>query len=275
VEGAIEQMKNDTSASGRAASEKLQLLLRSMLPHAEEPDAELIAAYVRDGGLNYEAKLAAAAGKGYQALANVAERDVKGAALRVLKELDQQQMAEEAPATVTVADHASTAAPSIIRNLVQSLSDHLGRVESQQAINVLAKATGAPLQIQFPYMANAQMHTAFMAVGDDEQGEVTDIAPTGHNLLLQLDLENLGRTRIDAHVTARSLRAIFYVETRQAVAALEARTALFGDHLRQLGYQDVWLAVRQAAQIPSNKKEQFSMLCEGVLGSVHLVDARA
>ena len=90
IEQAIEQLHQDSSSAGKAESDQLQTLLKSILPHAEEPESDRIAEYVRNGGLNYEAKLAGAASAGLHGLAKVAAEDFKGAALKLLQALEQE-----------------------------------------------------------------------------------------------------------------------------------------------------------------------------------------
>lgn len=264
---------------------RLQTLLESLLPQDAAPTPQEIAGLVRDSGIQYESKLAQAIDQGPQALRTLADQDIKGLVLRALQEL------EPSPASASPLGGAGRSAlPSGLpgaaspiaepaggpAGLVNSLAVHLGNIESQQALNLLAQVHGTPYQFQIPFFTGKQLTTALLAVEADDRGPSAGETPErGHNLFFQLDLDELGRTRIDAHVAARSLRVVFYVENSAGLARLNGELPMFQDHLRSQGYAEVLLAARPWKQIPPDKEQKFASLAVGVPEPVRLVDVRA
>jgi hypothetical protein len=208
--------------------------------------------------LQYEAKLARAVSEGGEALARVADTDVKGLLLRALRDLGQ---APASPGTEA---------------LSAALARHLGNVETQQALNLLALLHGGMFQLQVPLSAGKDLTTAFLAVEPDAgQGRRREGTARGYNVLFLLDLEGLGRTRIDAHFTGEAVRVVFYLEQAEALGRVEAGFPAFGGLLRSLGYDDVLLAARPVAELPAEKRQKLEAIARGVPTSGRLVDVRA
>ena len=65
-----------------------------------------------------------------------------------------------------------------------------------------------------------------------------------YNILFLLDLEDLGRIRIDAHVSKNDLRVIFYMDQPSTVELVTRELPNFSETLRTLGYREVLLAAR-------------------------------
>lgn len=94
-------------------------------------------------------------------------------------------------------------------------------------------------------------------------------------MLFLLDLEGFGRTRIDAYITSKTLKVIFYVEQGGAVTLLRSELPSFRETLHSLGYGEVFLAVKPLGRLSPEKRQKFDSLAVGVPTAVSLVDVRA
>jgi hypothetical protein len=231
-----------------ASIARLQTALDRLLPE-QSPTSETVAAFVRDGGLHLETKLAAG---------RAIDGDVKGL---ILKALDDMQ--------------AGGASPQA-QGLTAALARHLGGIETQQALNLLAQLHGEALSLQIPFFAGQQPATAFLSVeADGSPGGQKGGRRPGYNVLFLLDLDRLGRTRIDAHFSGSAARVVFYVEGDQTLGRVRAALPAFGRALQGLGFDDVLLAARPLGEMPAGRRQKAEALALGVPAGVHLVDVRA
>ncbi|MBI3301626.1 MAG: hypothetical protein HYZ72_06065 [Deltaproteobacteria bacterium] len=249
-----------TQAAPPPSLTKLQTLLKNLLLDDTSPTAEHLATFVRDGGLHYEAKLLRLAEEHPQALAHAAEGDVKGLLLQALKDAE----------TASINPEARTA-----------IVTHLGHIETQQAVNLLAQTHGEPYQLQIPFFSGQEISTAFLSIeaDGDNQGEKGKRGKgekgQGYNVLFLLDLEGFGQTRIDAHITAKTLWVAFYVDQSRTVSLLHSELPAFRETLQSLGYKEVLLTAKPLAQLSSEKRQKFDALAAGIPGKINLLDVRA
>lgn len=180
--------------------------------------------------------------------------DVKGLLLRALQELGAAKLTDS---TVP-------------------LTQHLQAVEAQQATNLLAFAHGAPVQFQVPlFLGPGQSSTMMLGVSPDEEGKVgPDQKSTGHNIMMHLELSELGETRIDAHLTPTAVRAIFYIENSTGRAIVQDELPVLREALNGLGFHDVLLAVRSTEELPIRKQRDFAALSQGLPSSGSLLDVK-
>jgi len=162
---------------------KLQTLIKTLLPEQTSPTAEHLATFVRDGGLQYEAKLLRLVDSTPQSLSQAAEQDLKGLLLQALKDLEIAQTkadsATQEPSTPLLAAEAERAVTEEVfpdiphpasRDIITSLTHHLENIESQQAVNLLAQVKGEPYQLQIPFFTSQGMTTAFLSIESEGQG---------------------------------------------------------------------------------------------------------
>ena len=160
--------------------------------------------------------------------------------------------------------------------LVRTINAQLNNLETQQAVNLLAQLSDGGQQLQIPFFNGANFSTATLSVERDGKGSSgKGQSESGYNLLFLLDLENFGRTRIDAHVAEQSLRVIFYVDRDSSVALAKASLPEFREILLGLGYREALLAARPLNEIPEEKRQKFDALAVGAPASIHLVDMKA
>lgn len=218
--------------------------------------SEKLAVLARDGGLFYEAKLFTAAANDFQRMLDIADHDLKGLLLAALQE-------SEARVFSTGLQHA--------------LSAQLDNLETQQAVNLLAQLHGGAFQMQIPFFTGTGFSTAALAVERDghapagKQGKEDG----GYSVLFLLDLENFGRTRIDAHMDAKELRAMFYVDRDGSLRVIRQELPAFRETLAALGYSNVFLAARPLKELPQEKQEKFAALAVGAPLSMHVLDMKA
>lgn len=283
---------------------KLQTLIKTFLPEHAPPTAEHLAALVRDGGLQYEAKLLHALTESAQGFSAVAESDLKGLLLQVLQDLEASAAQKEPtgePAHSPPRDvdsHPSDvkmtrASVAILREeeiqgsqlssqeLVSTITHHLEHIESQQAVNLLAQVKGEPYQLQIPFFTGQGMTTAHLSIeadtnhaGGKEEGKKGKRGET-YNVLFFLDLDGFGQTRIDARVGEKSLWVAFYVDQPSTIALLQEALPAFRETLQSLGYEDVLIAAKPLKQLPPEKREKFTALTVGIPASLHLLDVKA
>lgn len=253
-------LREDLSSQELAMGlDRLRSLLDQFLPQRTPADAGQLVRFVHDGGLQYEAKLARAVVVAPEELAQVAQGDLKGQILHLL----------EAVAKVT--------GPAEASHLAAPLDNHLDHIETQQALNVLAQANGAPLQLQIPFLSPQGLSTAFLSVEPDAQGSAdADPSNSGHHVMLQFDVEELGQTSVDAYVTPQTARVIFYVEQKSGLELLQTELSAFRAELqKRFDFRDVLLAARPLARLSPAKREAFAVLSAGIPANVNLIDVRA
>lgn len=278
---------------------RVQSFLAAVVPPNVPPTPERLATLVRDGGMHYEAKLARHVREGQRAITRAADADLKGLLLRTVRELDTAESppptegprsrstggadrsgreagpgrVEREPATNLA---ARAAAPTDTRRLANALVEYVQHIETQQAVNVLARVHGEAFQLQIPIPVGQGWATALLALEPDERSEPGQPGrERGYNLLFHLDLEDFGTTRIDAHVSPRALRAVFYTEKAAALALLRAEIPAFRATLQAQGFEDVLLAAEPLERLTRLKVQKFAALHAGVPGQVRLIDVRA
>ena len=130
---------------------------------------------------------------------------------------------------------------------------------------------------KLPFFSALGLSTAFLSIEPDGRGsgEGKDGKEQGYNVLFLLDLEGFGHTRIDTHITAKTLKVIFYVEESGAVTLLRSELPSFRETLQSLGYEEVFLAAEPFERLSPEKRERFDLLTVGIPTEVSLVDLRA
>jgi hypothetical protein len=233
----------------------LQDFLTRLLPENAPPTAERLHAFIRDGGLHYEAKLAGLVAPPDQGRPDVVSGDLKGLLLQAIREVEGSAEASDPVA------------------LLDALRHHLDHIETHQVLNLVAQAHREPYQLQIPIFLNHGLSTAFLSIDADagqERREAGSARP-GYHLLFLLNLENFGQTRIDAHVSAQVLRVIFYAEESAAVTQLRSALPALEERLHTLGYDEVRLDARSLALL-SPEQRRCAALGPTLPPGVNLVD---
>ena len=235
---------------------KLRDSIATLLAGGTPPTPEKLQVLARDGGLFYEAKLFDAAAHDAEQLPEIPDHDLKGLLLSALQEAK---------------------ARAFSAGLQNALSAQLDNLETQQAVNLVAQLDGGAFQMQIPFFTGAGFSTAALAVEQDGQGLAGNHGREkgGYSLLFLLDLENFGRTRIDAHIGTKDLRAMFYLDHEESLQSIRQELPGFREMLVALGYRDVLLAAKPLKELPQEKQEKFAALAAGVPASMHVLDVKA
>src|SRR5205814_82555 len=87
---------------------------------------------------------------------------------------------------------------------------------------------------------------------DPEEARPTaeETRPRGYDLLMHLDLTELGATWIDARIAGRQLHAVLYVESADGRQRARASLPSLEQTLQALGFDSVGLDVRSTAELP-------------------------
>ncbi len=249
-------VRPQVSKSPTPALAALPRLIASLVPAlGEPPTAAQLEAFVKDGGLQYEAKLArvlAVPKPDEDALREVPRSDVKGSLLKAISEVGPA----EAPPTLKAA---------------------LDTIEAQQALNILAASTGEGVRLQFPIPDLPHWRTLDVTIRPDSSGEggESEGRPDGYSIFLHTDLTEFGETWIDAQVTGKNLRAVLYVEHEAARQRVKQELGSLSGDLSALGFANVLLDVRASADLPSRDRARANAVLAGVPQSISLLDVKA
>lgn len=248
--------KEPAGAEVKSPLAKLHEAVTHLVAQETAVKPETVQSLLQDGGIFYEAKLAHATQHDPEGLRAIAEQDLKGLLLSALSE-------------------SFATAPT--ERLTPAITAQLNNLETQQAANLLAQFTDGALHLQVPFFNGSSVSTAALAIEPDSKGNsgASQGRGSGYGLLFLLDLENFGRTRIDAHVDQESLRVMFYVDRDSSVASIKAELPQFRQLLQGLGYHEVLLAARPLKDIPEDKRQKFDALAVGAPASIHLLDMKA
>jgi hypothetical protein len=230
--------------------------LVAMLLDESPLSVERLLTLMKDGGLHYEAKLFCQVVEAPANLPEVVDGDLKGLLLAALQEL------ESASASV---------------DLQRAISAQLSNLESQQVVNLLAQQVSGALQFQVPFFNGSGFSTVALSIDHDGKGSdrEREQPETKYNILFLLDLEDLGRIRIDAHLSKESLRVIFYMDRASVVELITQELPNFSQTLRTMGYREVLLAARPLSEMPRDKTEKFDGLAIGAPFKISLLDLKA
>lgn len=243
------------SAGAPTALEKLKLFLTGLIAREEGWTVSRLLQFVRDGGLQYEAKLLRSAATKPSELGEIADHDLKGLLLGALEEHENSGADNGAMKTITAALHD---------------------IESQQAANLLAKPDGGSAQLRIPLLIGAGFTDVALSIEADGDGggqQQREKEP-GYKILFALDLENFGRTRIDAFAQATDLRVYFYLEKSQALEQVRAMLPELQAALRGLGYREIALGARPLRDMPVEREQKFAALALGVPADVQLLNVK-
>ena len=203
--------------------------VEGMIGEDAPPSTQRIASLIEEGGLQYESKLARILLENrFKSLGPLLQNDLKALLLRTQNEIRLQPESLEQWS-----------------RLAQSVERHLNHIETLQATNLAAQSQSAPLQLEIPFLSGGQLSMVELFI-QPEGGQSADSAEQsgrGFNILFLLDLQGLGRTRVDAFVSDQALRAMISVEQSLALGTLEALLPRLEESLQQAGFRQAQLEV--------------------------------
>ncbi len=245
----------DATHASLVRLEKLKHFLADLLNSKEPLDAARLMRWVRDGGLHYEAKLLRAVIENPERLADIADHDLKALLLGALGELETNRL---------------SGAP------LNAIVSQLGDLETRQAVNLLAQLEGHAYQLQIPLFTAWGFSNLALSVerdGEGGRGRADDSAEN-YNILFLLELEDFGRTRIDARLEGRNLRVIFYVEREDSIRLLTREMSSLRETLLALGCREVLLSAWPLRAMPREQRPKFEALALGVPPDLQLLNVK-
>ncbi|MDX8395179.1 MAG: flagellar hook-length control protein FliK, partial [Mariprofundaceae bacterium] len=237
----------------------LTTLLETYSITSDKPlDGSRFASMVRESGLLHEASLGKYLQNPAALIKHVHQLNLKTALLHI---------AEEAQASKQ-SSHQSTA-------ITQTAEQGINRIESQQALNLLA-LQNEPLRIEIPMIVHNQVSTVQIAIAaqsdDSEKAQETPNASDSFNILFSLDLSNIGNIRIDARITTQSVHATLYSENDETRHFIQRNISRLTERLEATGFKDIQLSITSQKQLTAKKEEHFNRLEAGLPISRGLLD---
>lgn len=219
-------------AQGEESPQLLRLAAKveSMIGKDAPPTAQRIAAVIEEGGLQYESRLARILLQNRpQSLVALLQNDLKALLLRAQSDILQPTDLIESRS-----------------RLAESIDRHLNLIENLQSANLATQSQSAPLQFEIPLLSAGQLSTVelFIQPDGEDSDSVEERPEKGFNILFLLELQGLGRTRVDAHLSGKSLSALISVERSSVLEMLQSLLPRLEEGLEQAGFPSARLGVR-------------------------------
>ena len=236
-------------------TEKLKTFLAKLFTAQDTMTPERLMQIVEDGGLHYEMKLLRAVAAQDANLADIADSDLKGLLLGVLKDLDVDAAASESR---------------------RAVADQLYHLEGRQAANLLAQLEGHAFQLQVPIFTGAGFTDVAVSIEGDGggKGEGNKKKTGEYNILFALDLEEFGRMRVDAHLRPGSVTAVFYVDAEESLTRIDMELPRLRESLRAVGFREVLLGARPLRNMIQERELKFTALALGMPADVRLLNVK-
>lgn len=227
VPAMLDSLLAETDSIDTPQAKHLQAAIAKLRPANEAPDAATVQRNVADGGVQYEAKLAALAGDpraAREAWTGVHRNDLKAAVLDLLR---------------SVAEVAS----------VPATRETLDRIEAAQAANVLSTSRDGPLVVPVPFPDGDGWTTARLAIQPERDAEGVAESHGSFTFWTDVTLSDLGELWVEARHTPDAFRAVIYQSSSAAAAALVAELGSLETELKAGGTRSVSLDVRPMSDL--------------------------
>jgi len=170
--------------------------------------------------------------------------------------------------------HAET-----IKALIELAQHSSARIESNQALNVLAQMHGDPIRFELPMLVGQQLVSVYMSVQQQYQSSPEDGGHGGgseqsYSVLFALDLTGLGKMKVDANISDTSVHARIYADQAGVGQFIREHIQRLQTRLQDIGYKEVFLL---AAQTPpdAEKQRSFDQLTRMAPSSLNMLDVIA
>lgn len=160
----------------------------------------------------------------------------------------------------------------------QTAERGLARIESQQALNLLAIIQADPIRFELPMMVQGQWVNVLLSIQQEvyeDSSENSLSQDTSHHILFALDLKGLGALRVDAHISDSSVHAKFYHENDGSRQFVQENIQKLQEKLKSIGFNDVYLSSAEAKQLNPTSSLQFQQLINNAPSSDGLLDIQA
>jgi hypothetical protein len=219
---------------------------------------------MRDSGAGLEAKLLALS---QQLAANTPQN---AALLHDLKTI-MLQLSQAQPSNI---NHAG-----IIKILAELSQHSTARIETNQALNVLAQLQGDPIRFELPMLVGQQLVNVQMSVQQqgqqpsDQTGQGSG-SDQSYHVLFALELSGLGNMRVDASISDTSVQARIYSDQAGAGQFIRSHIQRLETRLQDMGYKEVYVLAAPSAP-DAEKQRRFDQLIHMAPASLNLLDVIA
>lgn len=239
----------------------LTTLLENYTVTDDKPlDGNRLASMIRNSGQLYEALLGKELQSGDRTAPQATQKDIKAV---LLKLFELAQTADRSTRTLRI---------------LQASEQGTARIESQQAINLLAFQQAEPIRIEFPLIIQGMLSAVQMAISMEMQADhetgLENEGPSSDtfNILFALELSQLGSVKVDARITRDSVHATIYSEKSEARHLFQEHISRLTERLETLGFKKIQLSTSSGHELVDEKKESFSRLQLGLPISKGLLD---
>jgi len=256
------------AASGMSDIDGLaQLLTWFTASESEQKQAvngEYLSRMMRDSGAGLEAKLL---GLSQQLATNTPQN---AALLHDLKTI----MLQLSQAQTSNINHAG-----LIKILTELSQHSTARIETNQALNMLAQIQGDPIRFELPMLVGQQLVNVQMSVQQqgqqpsDQTGEGSG-SDQSYHVLFALELSGLGKMRVDASISDAAVQARIYSDQADAGQFIRSHIQRLETRLQDMGYKEVYLLAAPSAP-DAEKQRQFDQLTHMAPASLNLLDVIA
>ncbi len=165
-----------------------------------------------------------------------------------------------------------------IKALAELGQQSVARIETTQALNVLAHMQGEPIRVELPMLVNQQMVNVQLSMQQNESYESNNAQEQGdsnqsYNVLFALELSQLGNIRVDANISDTTVHARIYNDNSDSNHFLLDHMQRLQTRLQDLGFKEVYLLTSQQ-QPEAEKQQRFEQLKQMTPTSLHLLDIR-
>jgi hypothetical protein len=196
-----------------------------------------------------------------------------------IEQLQQLKQHDLKALLLQLADHAGTFTKTTKSAQVKHTAERgLARIESQQALNILAMIQADPIRFELPMMVQGQWMNVLLSIqqemyeGNNEDNHSQDAS---HHILFALDLSGLGALRVDAHISDASVHAKFYHENDDSRQFVQENIQKLQEKLKSIGFNDVYLNSAETKQLNPATSLQFQQLINHAPSSDGLLDIQA
>ncbi len=239
-------------------------LSASALEQEQPVNGERLARIIRASGAGLEAKLLALSHK----IAAGAPHNT--AIIHDLKMI----MLQLSRAKTSSINHAQ-----MIKVLTELAQHSTARIETLQALNVLAHMQGDPIRFELPMLVGQQLVNVQMSVQQEgqyssEQARGQGTSDQAYSVLFALELSGLGKLRVDASISDASVHARIYSDQAGVGQFIREHIQRLETRLQDLGYKEVFLLATQMAP-DTEKQKRFDQLTQMAPASLNLLDVIA
>jgi len=165
-----------------------------------------------------------------------------------------------------------------VRAVSELAQQSVSRIETTQALNVLAQVQGEPIRMELPMLINQQMVNVQLSMQQQSSYEQNTNNENGSsdqsfNVLFSLELSQLGNIRVDANISDNTVHARIYNDSSECSRFLLDNIQRLESRLHQLGFDKVYLLASHQ-QPDAEKQQSFDQLTQMTPASLNLLDIR-